>query len=279
MSIIFTDPFKSLTEGGYDPTDWPVDLVFHRDADVDAPLMIQSTPRGADLSFANACAHLFPGESLVELELKEKGGICFPVSYHRDRLILPVMRIMRGALAFHASCVECAGQATLLLAPTGVGKSTCAAALVAFAGAKLMSDDTTTLVNTKQRPFAFPASNSFAMRHALLNEEPCFETPTPFLPQKHLLTLNPSWVATEPVPIEQLIFIKQGRSARKPLSQAELVPRLLAQQFAFSAAPAAFRARQFAQCMTLASQVPAFEVGVDTSTREALRQFAENFGA
>lgn len=283
------DPFAYITQNGYEPTKWPKHSRLHQDCDdhslgaSDEQLLVIKILNGiVSLQYANASATLYPDSALAQLELKE-GDFELTVNYHISRIILPIMRMMRGALALHASCVETSHGATLLMAPSGVGKSTCAAALIAFAGAKMLADDTSLVALNDGQFIVIPSSDFFAMRHNLLDQQTCFQPPQSFTELKHLLPVKPDHLANHPAMVKQIVFLNAyNRKSNSMHRKERLVPeqniaRLLAQQFSFSNAPVPFRIQQFNTYLQLIQQIPVYEQTVDTTSTESLRQFALNF--
>ena len=67
--------------------------------------------------------------------------------------VLPFVAVLRGFEVFHASMVELDGRGVALVAASGVGKSTLAAALVAR-GARLVTDDVVAVAAAESGPLA-----------------------------------------------------------------------------------------------------------------------------
>ncbi len=106
------------------------------------------TPAGAALRFAGTDFHL------GAREIRARGTA--PAAEVEEQLLGPVLAFwleQRGIVALHASAVALDGAAVAFLAPSGAGKSSLAAALVATGG-ELVTDDVLAVDERGGRPHA-----------------------------------------------------------------------------------------------------------------------------
>jgi hypothetical protein len=116
-----------------------------------SPAAIGAVSRNRRISVAEDRVRLDPGDGDV-IEILGADRILViqsePVPHlprHFFGSALAVLLALRGAVPLHASAVELDGQATLIFARRGAGKSSMAAALIGL-GARLISDDLSALV-------------------------------------------------------------------------------------------------------------------------------------
>lgn len=252
--------------------------VLHRDGSGEDELLLQAEKDGFCLTFLNMEARIDAEARGADVRFDRPCASTLPEAYHRVRVLFPIMRLLRGHLAFHASCVSLAGKAILFMAPSGVGKTTAAAALVGHAAAKIMADDIAIVSRETSGYDAWPCSSAFAMRHRLLDNLPVFGRSVS-CGLKRMLPVLSGHVETVRVPISCVVFLMPGQSELRPLPLMERPKRFLAQQFILSDMPAPLRRNLFAACTAFMSQIPAFELGMDGSTSLSLRQFSAKFSS
>ncbi|MBQ1266971.1 MAG: hypothetical protein IIY06_09490 [Proteobacteria bacterium] len=257
---------------------WPCGIRYlHRDAEVEE-LVLTKEVYGFGLTFSNMAAKINATASGAEVRFDRACSHPMPEAYHRARVLFPIMRLLRGELAFHASCVSMQDRAVVFMAPSGVGKTTAAAALVAYAFAKIVADDTTIVSLTSDGYVALPGSTAFAMRHCLLDDASCFGEGS-VCGIKRMLPVKSTHVAKHRILIDRVIFLEPGGGKLEALSLSARPSRFLSQQFILSEAPLDYRHEMFTACVNFMSHIPAYTLGIDGKTSLSLRQFAENFSS
>lgn len=255
----------------------------HRDDEAlpDAPLsrdtliVKKGQANAFELAFCDVTATIDASYAQVNYELRPRGVPIFPDAYYKARLFLPILRMIRGGIALHASAIERNGRATLFLAPSGVGKSTCAAAVLAFTpDSRMISDDTVVVSRVNDTFFVLPASKSFAMRHDLLSiYNDVFEREEGLSAVKSFLRVKASRVEEAAVPVERMVFLYRGASGALERQDAfSLMAKYFAQQFTLTHAPDAFRRVQFADASALLNAVSCFSLAIDFSTIDGMRR-------
>lgn len=222
----------------------------------------------------------FANEVLGHYNPDRRGQIEIPKDYARERLALPIWRLLRGAMLLHASAI-CNDAGTIIFcAPPACGKSTLAAAMMSHpnAGYKLLSDDTLAIViDDQNQAHALPSSTHFAMRHERFNGK------TPFLePEnlgfKQILRLRPKYIADKPQKLRAIVILehksqdKQCYSGFQALSSLEATRSILSQQFSLSQASTSFKRLQFANASALTINCPSYSYGIDLSQTETLQK-------
>ena len=187
-----------------------------------------------------------------------------------ERKKYPFIRLLRGGVLLHAGAVCTDAGGIGLLAPSGIGKSTITAGMLAFCGAKLISDDILTLCFDEGSGdvLALPSSTHLAMRHGMFDHDGFVEK-TDTTEYKHLLMVNPQQCAQKPCILCALVIVHHSQeiSLRK-LSFAEALPHILSQQLSMSNAPEAFRRQQFRAITGWLSGISCYILEMSCNTRQ-----------
>ena len=270
------DPFVGA-EMQADAFSWPKDTILHQDGSEDE-LTLSTKNGGFELTFANMEAWIEADARRAQVSFDRTCICAMPEAYHRARVLFPLMRLLRGHLAFHASCISLGGRGILFMAPSGVGKTTAAAALVAYCSAKILADDIVTVSRSDEGYVAWPCSQAFAMRHRLLDGMPHFGDSL-ICGIKRMLPVQEPWIERECVRIDRVIFLQAGEASLTPLSLDERPVRFLSQQFVLSQGTPFFRQTMFEACTAFMAEISAYTLGMDGSTAASLRQFSEKFSS
>ncbi len=273
----FADPLSIYTH--FDAELWhdvrPGDLIHQDDNTSDEVLMLKKADGAVfELSFACMSGEFNAEQASFAFEHYDPAHTRFPESYCKTRILLPLLRMLRSGIGLHASAVSMDGEATLLLAPSGVGKSTCGAALMAFAEhTQMLSDDTVVITHYNDTYYVLPATSTFAMRHDLIPRTNAFVgTAYGSIQQKFFLSVRPERVENNAVPVKRLVFLYHGASRLQPTRSADVLPYFFAQQFVLSNAPIAYRRTQFSKSTSFLSSIPCFKLGVDFSSVEGIER-------
>lgn len=202
-------------------------------------------------------------------ESPSPGGPMEAASEALVRRVLPRILPLRGALALHAAAVVSGTGATLLLGPSGGGKSTIAAALAARHGWRLFADDVAIVRSEPDVPadaaFAvWPAATGVCLRRDAL-------APLGVAPARcHALTAyaDKVWyepepcVPADPQPLRALIFLQRSEAASipvlEPVPGSEGLVLAACQLFRFNPSDREELTRGLEQVGHLAAAVPAF---------------------
>lgn len=183
--------------------------------------------------------------------------------------VLPTIAALHGLELFHASAVAIDGRAYGLIAPSGMGKSSTAAHLVAR-GARFFTDDVLAVEHVSQQLIAHPGPQ-FANVHGhdldAMGPEARGRMGR-LLGESDKRHLRPAGVA-DPLPLGALIFLTRARGA--PAGGMEPVgpdPRLLlASTFAPHVETGGRLERQLAVCAAMDRTLPLWRVAIaPTST-------------
>jgi len=198
------------------------------------------------------------------------GHLQLSAQYVRERVGIPVLRLLRGGCLLHASALCLDSACVIFLAPQGMGKSTLAAAILAeYSRCKLLADDVTTLALSPAGFAVLPSSTFLAMRHHLLDGAGCFMPDTETLGEKTILKVHAPYLATAPCVPKALVVLdaSSGWTRLKPMQAASLC---LDQQFVLSNGPQTFRKQQFETLTEILRWVPCYRLGVDFGNAMAI---------
>lgn len=185
------------------------------------------------------------------------------------RRVLPRLLPRRGALALHAAAVVSGAGATLLLGPSGGGKSTIAAALAARHGWRLYADD---VAIVRSEPAAsmgaafavWPAATGVCLKRdalAALGVAPADCHALTAYDQKVWYEPEPC-VAANPQPLRALVFLRRSAAAAvpvlEPIPSSEGLVLAACQLFRFNPSDREELTRGLEQVGALAAAVPAF---------------------
>lgn len=268
MNMTAIDPFASIIHvSDYTSLSFEPALgLLHRD-DTFGVLTLEIQERGKFIaSYDGWRIALYPESS--SYDFLERGIIS--ERYIRERIAHPFIRLLRGGILLHAGAVCTDAGGIGFLAPSGVGKSTITAGMLAFCGAKLISDDILTLCYDDENGgvLALPSSTHLAMRHGMFDHDGFVEK-TNTTEYKRLLMVNPQQCAQKPCVPGALVIVRHSQeiSLRK-LSFAEALPHILAQQLTMSHAPEAFRRQQFRAITGWLSGIPCYILEMSCDTRQ-----------
>ncbi len=187
-------------------------------------------------------------------------------AWHWQKLVfaqvLPTIAVLHGLELFHASAVAVNGRAYGLIAPSGMGKSSTAAHLVAR-GARFFTDDVLAVEQVSGQLIAHPGPLSANVHgHELDGMDPGARSRVgALLGESDKRHLRPAGVAGA-LPLGALIFLT--RTAGGHGAHVETVgshpQALLASTFAPHVGTSSRRERQLAVCATMDREVPLWRV-------------------
>lgn len=264
----WSDPFAELCRPIYRTCEAVPDILppirIHQ-TDVYGTLSVDLFPEeeSCKIQYVNGSAlcDLSRASARIEIAMEERTGLS--AYYMAERLVLPIVRYLRGCLLLHASALSIDDRGVVLLADSGIGKSTLVGALLAHArGAKLICDDVLTVFQSDARSDAFyalPSQSHIAMRHDMWQGASFVDSQTAFF-QKSVLKLKPSFLAREKTPIEAIVMLDKSESSRgiRPLKSNDCIADLLNVRFAVSEEWPQMASYQFKLAMKCFSNIPVY---------------------
>jgi hypothetical protein len=168
----------------------------------------------------------------------------------------------RKWLVLHASAVSIEGRAVLFLAPSGRGKSSCAAALMAR-GHSMLADDVA-VINTEHEPFqvppSFPSLKLMPDSAAALGLDPRGGKPVHLGSDKSFFSLSHSYQKGS-VPLSRVYSLSAGATVKiERLKASAAVMELVKNTYHIGLDALATRGRHLVQCSDLARKVPVFRL-------------------
>ena len=207
---------------------WPENTRLHEDSTYGLLTLDAEINRQFCLKYEGFEAHLLPPD---EIHIDSTGSI--PTQYFIERLATPFLRLLNGHILLHASALSTPQGGIVLLAPSGIGKSTMAASLLSFPDVRLIADDIATISSGK----IYPISSQLAMRHDMADREDYVES-IEFNGYKRLLNIRQNKVAHDPTPLSCICILESGTySAPRYLPFSECISQILAQQLKLSNPP------------------------------------------
>lgn len=184
--------------------------------------------------------------------------------YLKERIILPFMRLLRGAVLFHGSAVSTSHGTVVFLADTGVGKSTMASLCLSHhSSVQLVSDDLLSIVFDSSQSVALPSASHLAMRHDTFDQSH-FVTQISTMPFKHMLTVNAKHTASEGRPIRKFVLLeKSDTPSCRRSNLASEISNLLKYQCVLSHAPQALTRFQFQSVMQILKSAPIYRCQIN----------------
>lgn len=186
--------------------------------------------------------------------------------YLKERIVLPFMRLLRGAVLFHGSAVSSPHGTVVFLADTGVGKSTMASlCLSQHSNVQLVSDDLLSVVFNGAQSIAIPSASHLAMRHATFDQSH-FVTEISTMPFKHLLTVDSQRTSCAGSPIRKFVLLEKSNAIawRRSDLASEISP-ILKYQCVLSHAPQALTRFQFQSVMRILKSAPIYRCQINFS--------------
>ncbi|NBD18702.1 MAG: hypothetical protein GVY04_21995 [Cyanobacteria bacterium] len=197
-----------------------------------------------------------PAPNIKEVRLRPPIlGACMAVLLHQ-----------RGDLVLHASAVQLPTGVVAFLGDKGWGKSTMAAVLHQRGHPFVTDDILAVALNSSSQPLVFPAFPQMKLWPSAvvaLGEDP--ETLPRLIPQltkrQHRVAMTASQT---PMPLQAIYLLGQGPSLKiAPLASPEIFAALLRHSYGGRFGKALLQhgeASHFQQCMTLAQQVPTYQL-------------------
>lgn len=200
-----------------------------------------------------------------------------PAFYMYERIALPILRLIRGCLLLHASCVDMDGKCVVFLAQTGVGKTSLAGALLKYPNHRLVAEDTLALLADSATFYALPGADYLAVRHHLLDDLEGISA-VEDMENKRILHIEPGLCRKVPMPVAALMILASGDNGIPVQidNKQEALTSLLCQQMAFSNVSADFKRLQFRWMMELIRQLPVFWMNMDLSCDEKMKECVKN---
>ncbi|MBO4351674.1 MAG: hypothetical protein J6A01_12130 [Proteobacteria bacterium] len=204
------------------------------------------------------------------IQLIRQGSI--PEFYFRERIALPFACLLKGNILLHAGALSTPNGMVLMLAPTGIGKSTITASALAFSSSKLATDDMIPIDSAAEPPHAIPLSHYIAMRHELFSSEPFVKNNIHIL-GKTILEVNPEICQSQPAPLAAIIILAKGNTPKLlQISNAEAIPYILNQQIILSNPPPEFKRTQFHALLNAIKDIPIYHLDITTHSKEDAKQ-------
>ncbi|MCL2325751.1 MAG: hypothetical protein FWC40_04540 [Proteobacteria bacterium] len=276
---VWLDPFCAWTQNTAEqlaPVWRETEGILHRTEAHDVPeetdLVMDLSNGLVDVRYHAWQMQIDPARGYVLAACANPGHLQLSAQYVRERVGIPVLRLLRGSILLHASALCLDNTCVIFLAPQGTGKSTLAAAILAeCSGHKLLADDVTPLALTPAGITALPSSTFLAMRHHLLDSARCFMPDSETLGEKTILKVHTPYLATAPCTPKALVVLDSadGWAKLKPMQAASLC---LDQQFVLSNAPGIFRKHQFKTLTEILRQVPCYRLGINLDNAPAISE-------
>lgn len=225
--------------------------------------------------YENWCVQLMADTAKMKVLQRSEDRI--PAFYMYERIALPFLRLIRGCLLLHASCVDMEGKCVIFLAQTGVGKTSLAGALLKYPNNRLVAEDTLTLMPDSDTFNALPGADYLAVRHELLDDLEGIAS-IENMKIKRILHLESGLCRKAPMPVAALMILSSGDN-EMPVqvgNKQEVLTSLLCQQMSFSSASAEFKRLQFKRMMDLIRKLPVFRIHVDLSCAGKMNECVEN---
>jgi hypothetical protein len=177
--------------------------------------------------------------------------------------------------SFHGSAVRLTdGDALVVLGPSGAGKTSTAAALIA-AGCELIADDTVAGGVDGDIAWIAPTSTTLRLRYHARQLVPAMNPTATFVADddRLIVAVRP---ASAPTPARCLAFLRRGTgdTAVEHLRPDQVVQRLLLNSKIATWWDDRYRAHEFEAACDLADKVPAFEIAGPDACRDT-DDFAE----
>lgn len=272
----FHDPFASDTDESYRTIHqlWPANTQIHEDHAFGTLCLTSLIDDIFQIQYEDWRIQLNAQTSDIRFEAQGTQ----PKTYIIERISLPLLRILKGCVLIHASAVAFHNSATAFLAPSGVGKSTFIAGLLAHSDAQLIADDALPIVQPSNSAFVLPQSSQIAMRHDMFDAEN-FVSDIEFIETKRLLSIQSSKRLHSRIPLKNLVLLESAPTPQiAPVAFSEALPFILKQQFAFSNSPMEISRYQFRSIMAL-QNIPCFKMGISCRTKDEVlascREFAQ----
>lgn len=200
--------------------------------------------------------------------------------YVIERLALPILRLMRGAVLWHSGAVASDGHVHVMLAPSGVGKTTLTAAvLAANPNARLVCDDILALCasDVENETICLPSASHLAMRHDMFKEQ-SFISHCVSNGYKKILYLQKDKCLHKPQPLESIWLLESGQQTvpeSMPVMQA--LPMILNLQMTLTHLSDDLRRYLFGACMRILRNCPKiFRQEIDLSSKALALNYAQN---
>ncbi len=188
--------------------------------------------------------------------------------YVIERLALPILRLMRGAVLWHAGAVSIEGHVHAILAPSGVGKSTLTAAILAAKpDARLVCDDILALCSSEHETVCLPSASHLAMRHDMFEDQD-FISHRVYNGYKKILYLKNEKCLQQPQALNSIGLLESGPNlVPESLPVMQALPTVLNLQMTLTQLSADMRRYLFGACMNILRKCPKiFRQQVDLSS-------------
>ncbi|MBO5752733.1 MAG: hypothetical protein J6S69_03445 [Proteobacteria bacterium] len=204
---------------------------------------------------------LTPDSAQIDITTSGKSNI--DEQYLLERLAVPFLRLIRGAVLLHSGAIAVNDRIYAFLAPSGVGKTTLTTALLtSLPECRLVCDDILAFVpqSSDSGFLGLPSSSHLAMRHPCFDHQ-SFIKRTQNLGHKHLLFVQHDKCQNRAGKLEAITLLQTGQNfVPKSISMVQAIPSILNQQMIMHALPAEIRRYQFRTCMQLIQHCPAFHL-------------------
>lgn len=181
--------------------------------------------------------------------------------YVIERLAMPFLRLIRGAVLWHAGAVAIQNKVYAFLAPSGIGKTTLTATMLAtFSSCQMLCDDILAIVPdiSNKSALCLPSCSHLAMRHELFDRHEFVEH-TVMLGHKHLLFIKPEKCRHTPGTLESVYLLQPGhRHVPEKINLPRAISTLLNQQMMMAMLPLEIRRYQFKACMQIIQSCSSF---------------------
>ena len=248
---------------------WPPNTNLHTD-DTYGHLAVYSTsiPGQFKLIYEDWEALILP-ETLNIQKIKQ-GSL--PEFYFIERIAMPFAFLLKGHILLHAGAISTPLGMILMLAPSGIGKSTITASALAYSSSKLAADDMIPIDTATTPPLAIPLSNYIAMRHELFSSESFVQTKLQIL-GKTILKITHHTCENQPTPIKAIILLSKGNTPQLlPISPQVAIPYILNQQIILSNPTPDFKRNQFHALLNMMKYIPVYKLDITTQTKESAKQ-------
>jgi hypothetical protein len=218
---------------------------------------------------------VFTIQNVARYEVKDGCSICiFPfleATFDQIRLFLlgtafGALLLQRGVLPIHGSAIEINGEALISVGPSGIGKSTLAAAWVKQ-GLRLLTDDVAAVTQTDSvlpmvHP-AYPQQKLWKDSLAMLEMEQMGLRKVIDDYEKYRVPVTDRFI-DKPMPLRAVIKIEVGESDEVhffPLNGAEKLEVLIEQTYRFFLVEdLGLTASHFLQCHSIAKQIEVYRL-------------------
>ena len=238
--------------------------------------LTQKTSDTFEAGYEGWCIRIHAEQATIEV-LKRPDDLegCVPEFYIHERIGLSFLRILRGCVLLHASCISTPSGCIALMAPASVGKSTLCGAMIDFPGIQIVAEDTLPVVRNHGENLAIPATSYLAMRHHWLDHlEGVLDilAATP----KHYLLLKSHKCADKPGPLKALVMLNPDKPGpvQDIIPDAHIYSALLRQQMSISHSPESFKSFQFRSIVSILNGTPIYRMPVDLRDGEHIQQAA-----